>query len=162
MPAATLQWHVSGWDAAAAADRAVRLTRPIGWLSIGLGLAELLAPAALGRLIGVGEPAKVLLRALAMRELASGAGIFAQPGVAGWLWSRVGGDVMDLALLGLALRSPGTVKRRVSAALAAVAGILAVDVLCGRALDRSEDEWIAGTLAAGTGRASPWTYGGGR
>jgi hypothetical protein len=107
------------------------LARFLGWFSVGLGTAELLAPTALARLIGVRQH-DVLLRALGMRELASGLGIFSGGRPAGWLWSRVGGDVMDLALLGLALRSVATRRDRLALAIASVAGVMLLDILASR------------------------------
>ena len=46
----------------------------------------------------------------------------------GWLWSRVGGDIMDLAVLGAALTSPHANRRRVAAATAAVTGVTVLDL----------------------------------
>ena len=71
-----------------------------------------------------------------------------------WLWSRVLGDVMDLALLGAALRAPSprkllrrdraaTLERnRIPMALLAVAGVTAVDVLTSRQLSRGEKQGL--------------------
>ena len=39
------------------------------------------------------------MRLVGAREIASGFGILAQNKPTPWLWSRVGGDAMDLALL---------------------------------------------------------------
>src|SRR5687767_10937029 len=75
-------------------------TRALGWLSLGLGVAELAAPGALARLIGAGNShtARTTLMALGLREIGAGLGIFAQPASPVWLWGRVAGDVVDLAL----------------------------------------------------------------
>jgi uncharacterized membrane protein len=63
-----------------------------------------------------------------IRELAAAAGLLAY-GSPVWLWGRVGGDVMDLVLLGRALAHHDKQGlRRTAAAAAAVAGITAVDV----------------------------------
>jgi uncharacterized membrane protein len=113
-----------------------RLARGLGWFSIGLGVAELVAPRQVARLIG--SPARTgLLRALGMREIASGLGILSRPRPAGWLWSRVVGDAMDLALLGAAYRSPRANPDRIAAATAAVAGVTALDVLSSSRLSRT-------------------------
>lgn len=106
-----------------------RVINGLGWFSIGLGLAELLVPDPLARLIGVRErPA--LFRLLGLRELASGIAIFSRQRPAGALWSRVGGDLMDLSLLGLALGDPRNDRDRINAAIAAVGGVTALDLLC--------------------------------
>lgn len=110
---------------------AERLARGLGWFSIGLGLAQLLAPRTLARAAGVNDH-PVLVRAVGMREIASGAGILRQPRQGGWLWSRVAGDVMDLALLGIAAKTAGKSparRRRITVAAAAVAGIAMIDLM---------------------------------
>jgi uncharacterized membrane protein len=111
----------------------VRLARALGWFSIALGLAGILAPRRLGKMAGVGSH-PTLLRLLGFRELASGIGILTQPRPTGWLQARVAGDVMDLALLGSALASSTSRPARVIAASAAVAGVAALDVKCSRQL----------------------------
>ena len=78
----------------------------LGLFSIGLGLAEIFMPREVARLIGVRNRPAVFM-ALGARELLSGVGILAQRRPAGWLWSRVAGDVMDLSLLGVAFTERG-------------------------------------------------------
>jgi uncharacterized membrane protein len=113
-----------------------RLANALGWFSIGLGLAEVAAPGSVARLIGVSDDDRNrwALRALGVREVVSGVGILAQPRPAGWVWARVGGDLMDLAYLGSALNSEDARPGRVTAAMAAVAGVTALDVLCAERL----------------------------
>ena len=104
----------------------------LGWFSIGLGLAQLLAPRALGRAIGVGDHAG-LMRTLGAREFTAGLGILSGRERGGWMKARVAGDAMDLALLGLAVRSTnGRQPLKIAAAAAAVAGVAALDVLSSR------------------------------
>jgi uncharacterized membrane protein len=100
----------------------------LGWFSIGLGMAELLAPRALARLIGV-SPQPALFRFLGLRELTSGLGILRYRRPVGALWSRVVGDAMDLSLLGNALTNPKNDAGRLAGAIAAVAGVGALDLL---------------------------------
>ncbi len=110
---------------------AERLSRGLGWFSLGLGMTQLLAPRMLSRATGV-DHHPTLLRALGMREIASGVGILSQPKSAGWLWTRVAGDAMDLALLGIAATSSGKSsarRRRVAVVTAAVAGVAALDLM---------------------------------
>jgi uncharacterized membrane protein len=109
------------------AEREERLAHALGWLSIGLGLAQIAAPRGLAKLIGVNDN-RTLLRILGMREIASGVGILSRRRPVGWLWSRVGGDIMDLAVLGAALTSPHANRRRVAAATAAVTGVTVLDL----------------------------------
>ncbi len=115
-----------------------KLANGLGWFSLGLGLAELLAPDHVGKAVGLRNH-RNLLRAAGLREIAAGVGILTQPRAPGWVWSRVAGDVMDLGLLGSALasseeRSPE--RRRAIGALIAVAGVTALDVYCGAQLSR--------------------------
>lgn len=115
------------------------LTQALGWFSIGLGLAQLTAPGAVARLVGV--PAnRAMLRTMGLREITSGVGILMQDKPAAWMWSRVGGDVMDLALLGRALRSPDARRGRVVAATAAVAGVTVLDLICSRQFAEKADD----------------------
>jgi hypothetical protein len=114
-----------------------QLARALGWFSIGLGVAEVVAPRALSKLIGVKEDNETLLRVLGLREIASGIGILTQRRPAGWLWARVVGDAIDLACLGAALASPDTSRGGVAAAAAAVGGVMVADVICARQLSES-------------------------
>ena len=120
--------------------RAHRLADGLGWFSIGLGLAELIAPRSLGRLLGMEEHSR-LIRACGARELIAGIGILAQADPRPWLWSRVGGDMLDLGALALGLRPSNPRRGNVSLAIVAVAGVTALDVLCAQALgsDRAGD-----------------------
>src|SRR5437867_1431340 len=115
------------------------LARALGWFSIGLGVAELVAPRGIARMIGVRDH-RILLRAVGLREMASGVGILTQRRPAGWLWARVVGDVMDLALVGAAFRSPRARRGRLALATAAVAGVTALDVVASRRLSRRPGE----------------------
>lgn len=108
-------------------SRDAQIARALGWLSIGLGVAALMAPRPLGRSIGLGDRAG-LLRFAGLRELVSGAGLLTQQNKVPWLWSRVAGDAMDLAVLGTALRSGNSGRRKALGATAAVATIAAADV----------------------------------
>jgi uncharacterized membrane protein len=123
--------------------RAQRTAQGLGWFSVGLGLAELLAPRQLGRFIGVGGNRRNTLRAMGLRELAAGLGILARPRPTGWMWGRVAGDLVDLALLGLAFGSRRSNRARLPAALASVAGVTALDILVSTRLTRAERQGIS-------------------
>lgn len=113
-----------------------KMARVLGWFSIGLGVAQILAPRKVGRLIGVNPRHYFLMRVLGLRELTSGLGILTQRRPAGWVWSRVGGDAMDLALLGASLQTGNVQSGRLTAASAAVAGVTALDLFCSQELSR--------------------------
>jgi uncharacterized membrane protein len=117
----------NGGQSLSRAESQERFAHALGWFSIGLGLAEIAAPRGLAKLIGVNDH-RTLLRVLGVREIASGIGILSRRRPVGWLWSRVGGDIMDLAVLGMALISPNANRRRVAAATAAVTGVTVLDL----------------------------------
>ena len=113
-----------------------RLASGLGWFSIGLGVAELLAPRAVARGIGLKGrgPTPALTRLCGLRELAAGVGILSQRRPSAWMWSRVAGDVMDLAMLASGFAARGTNRARLAAATAAVAGVTVVDAVCAQRL----------------------------
>ncbi|HKG25881.1 MAG TPA: SRPBCC family protein, partial [Thermomicrobiales bacterium] len=109
---------------------AYTLSRGLGWFSIGLGTAQLVMPNAVSRLAGFGPGGKrrALQRLTGARELMTGVGILASPRPAPWLWARVGGDVMDLAMLGGAFGVKGESRGRVKKSMTAVLGVTAADL----------------------------------
>ncbi len=102
------------------------LVRGIGLFSLGLGIAELVAPGKIAKTFGL-EGKENLIRAFGARELASGVGTLSidpQPA----LWSRVAGDFLDMGTLAFGAQ-PGDdeTKRNVWMGVAAVAGMAALD-----------------------------------
>ena len=121
--------------------RGERLARALGWLSIGVGLAEVVAPRGVARLIGADDDGMTrnLLRTMGLREIAAGVGILSQRRPTTWIWGRVAGDALDLALLGAAMESDNAQRTRLLSASAAVLGVTALDVYCGTQLRRGAD-----------------------
>jgi uncharacterized membrane protein len=119
-----------------------RLATGLGWFSIGLGLAEILAPGPMADLIGVEEDSgtRSLMRFYGVREIVAGVGILSQPQPAAWLWGRVAGDMLDLATLAGAMNSEHNDRKRVAFAGAAVLGVTALDVLCAQQLSRQQTD----------------------
>lgn len=119
-----------------------RLTNGLGWFSVGLGLAEVLAPEAIAAICGVSRNSKqrTLLRLYGARELAAGLGILSQPRPAGWVWGRVAGDAVDLSSLAVALRDDRNDRARVLFALASVIGVTAADIYCAQSLRANGDQ----------------------
>jgi hypothetical protein len=113
-----------------------RLARGLGWFSIGLGFAELVAPGRISSRLGLqGDQGKV--RAFGLREVLSGAAILASRGRAPhWLWARVAGDVMDMGLLQKATPIGSQRRTTVNVARAAVLGAAALDLLAAQKLTR--------------------------
>jgi uncharacterized membrane protein len=113
---------------------AKRLAKGLGWFSISLGLTELLCPKAIARISGVSNTHTGLIRLYGLRELASGLAIFSQEKPTEAVWSRVAGDALDLASLGVAFTSPAAKRGRVAFATANVLAVTALDLICAKQL----------------------------
>lgn len=102
----------------------------LGFFSLALGAAQVLAPRGVSRAIGLRPTAATtaVMRGLGVREIVNGMGIVAQPASKEWLGARVGGDLMDLALIGAALLKSERPARTLLAG-AAVLGVGALDML---------------------------------
>ena len=110
----------------------LKVARGLGWASFAIAGVEAFAPHLVEEELGIDDHS-TLLKGLAVREAAAGATLLSQnavtPTLAAGLWSRVAGDAMDLALLGMAAaksRNPsgvGTVS-------ILVAGITMLDLWC--------------------------------
>jgi hypothetical protein len=110
------------------------LSLGLGVFSIALGLAELLAPRKITEALDA-QGSERLVQGFGVREIAAGAALIKAPAHSARVWSRVAGDALDLAALGLAARkSPSNTLAW--SALAFVAGVTLVDVLTARGLDR--------------------------
>jgi hypothetical protein len=123
-------------------EGSLALAQGLGWFSIGLGAAELLAPEHLARFLGMEEHTQ-LIRAYGAREVATGVGVLSQEDPTPWLWGRVAGDALDLATLAVGLNRDNPQRGNVGLAIAAVAGVMALDVICAQRLgaDRERFSW---------------------
>jgi hypothetical protein len=116
-----------------------RLTRGLAWFSIGLGLAECLAPRRVARIAGLSRRNSRAIQLFGIREITSGIAILAgSERPAAGMWSRVVGDALDLASLGKAFASPASKKTRLGFAVANVAAITALDLICAGQLGSSD------------------------
>ncbi|MFL4993856.1 MAG: cyclase dehydrase [Microvirga sp.] len=111
------------------------LARGLGLFSIALGIAEVAAPRALARALGM-KGQEGLIAGYGVREIATGIGILASKDPTPWIWGRVAGDGLDLATLATALEGNNPKKGNVGIAMAAVAGVTALDVYCAQTLSR--------------------------
>jgi hypothetical protein len=107
-------------------SRAQTVAAGLGFFSIGLGLAELIAPRLVRQAMGF-RCSDSVVRLYGARELATGVGILIAWKRAPWVWARVAGDALDIA----SSRSP--------AAIAALAGVTAVDIATAGRLSREEN-----------------------
>jgi len=103
-----------------------RLARALGWFSIGLGVAELVAPGKLARMLGL-EDKEGLIRAYGARELASAVPTLSVDKPVG-LASRIAGDALDLGTLATALRRDNPQRHNAAIATAMVVGITLLDI----------------------------------
>jgi uncharacterized membrane protein len=140
------------WRKRSGAGGGTTLAEGLGWFSIALGLAQVAAPRQVARLIGVREDQNTqnALRACGVREITSGVGILSSSRPTGWMWARVGGDVMDLALLAREARDPEVNRQRVTAAALAVAGVTVLDVMASQGLTGESERWPQAQLSERT------------
>lgn len=108
-----------------------RLARTLGLVSIGIGLVEILAPRAITEALGM-TGRETLVRAQGVREIATGIGLLAAQDPAPFVWGRVAGDALDMASLAPALDEENPQRGNAALALAAVAGVTAVDLAVAR------------------------------
>jgi len=104
-----------------------RLARALGWFSVGLGIAELVAPGRLARSLGL-DGKKGLIRAFGARELASAVPTLSVDKPIG-LAARLAGDALDLATLATALGRSNPKRRNAAIATALVVGITLLDLV---------------------------------
>lgn len=116
---------------------AERIATGLGLAQLALAAFELARPGALGRSLGLREN-HVFLKGFGARDMATGAGLFGLRrgrGKSIWIWARLAGDAMDLYALGPALSRENPKRNAAIAAVAVVAAVTIIDVLCARALD---------------------------
>jgi hypothetical protein len=120
--------------------RGQKLARFLGFFSLGLGLAELLAPRQMAAVIGIedDERNRKLLRAMGAREMLNGVAVLASHDPEKAMWARVSGDAMDLACLGEAFANPRNDRKKTAFATANVLAVTAADVLCATRLSSRE------------------------
>ncbi len=116
----------------------IQLAKGLGWFSLGLGLTQMAVPGRMAR--GLGLPVSAALVGLfGMREVGVGVAVLTYPGSPGLVWARVGGDVLDLAVLALH-RGGRRRQERAMLATAAVLGVTVLDVVCAAALTRRQQQ----------------------
>lgn len=136
------EWMAHGSSAAISPQRRGRGTA-LGWFSLGLGLAQLVAPKQVARLIGLDgddEATCLALRMIGGRELVCGVGLLSQSHPSNWMWGRVAGDVLDLTLLGKALLTDDTRNDRLLTAGAAVLGVTCADAYMASRLHKGQGD----------------------
>jgi len=107
--------------------------RSLGYFSIALGVAELLAPRAICRAVGI-RGLESLVRAYGAREIATGVAILTSHDPEPWIWGRVAGDIADIATATKGLRQDNPRRDNTVLALGALAAVTLVDMACAKAL----------------------------
>jgi hypothetical protein len=108
----------------------------LGWFSIALGTTELLFGDALARMMGMPKRSGVV-RLFGVREIATGIGLLSAKDRQPWLWGRVAGDGLDMALLAANVDDnprPGNL----AMAIGAVAGATMLDAITAEGLAKCE------------------------
>ena len=105
----------------------------LGWFSLALGAAELFGAKKLTKTLGV-EGHETLVRAFGVREILAGVTSLSADEKVG-IQSRVAGDALDIAALGVALATSRK-KGNVGLALAFVVGATVLDAVTAAALQK--------------------------
>jgi ferritin-like metal-binding protein YciE len=125
----TSSWPTGEYNQSSLRSIDDRASSALGWFSVALGAAEVLAPASVARLVGIKHQPD-LLRFLGAREIASGVGLLTSQNPSKWLWARVAGDLMDLVVLGSTpLRAERGARSKLAVATTSIVGITAIDAL---------------------------------
>src|SRR2546421_9004412 len=114
---------------------ACQLARGVGWFSIALGAAEVLAPQSLTRWLGL-QGSEPVVRAYDLREIGTGIGALTSENPAAWIWGRVAGDVLDAATLAPGLDGDNPKRANVALVIAAVLAVAVADLVCAQSLRR--------------------------
>ncbi|WP_043427885.1 hypothetical protein [Cystobacter fuscus] len=134
-----------------------RLPWALGWASLGIGLTELAFAEGICRVLGLSKYRADRVRALGLRELASGWGLLREPQRRDWVWARVAGDAMDLTLLAVTFGKPRASRVWQGVLTAAVAGVTIVDLYAAltRAAPLRRSKAVAPSLGMDVGRDVP-------
>jgi hypothetical protein len=111
------------------------LTRALGWMSIGVGLAAVAAPGPLNKVLGLGDRPN-LGRFLGVRDLVLGTGLLRGQNTAAWCRARGVADALDVTLI-VGGAAAGAFRRdRAPIGVASGAGSSALSFWLARRLDR--------------------------
>jgi hypothetical protein len=111
-------------------EATLKMARVLGWLSIGIGVAELLAPRQVARAAGM-DDRSALVRLYGGREIVQGVGILLARDPGPWVLARVAGDVLDMGTVAAGSRGGAG---KIVGTLAVLAAIGMIDLYCARRL----------------------------
>ncbi|MBC8089000.1 MAG: SRPBCC family protein [Phycisphaerae bacterium] len=111
-------------------DRSSIVGTALGAFSIGLGIAQIVAPRKFARMVGIKPNAfsSTAIRLCGMREIGAGIGMVFQPQRPEWAWARVAGDLVDVAALTRSSRNTRNNKGRLVVAAASALAITGLDI----------------------------------
>jgi len=115
-----------------------RLARNLGYFSIALGVAELVAPDAVCRAAGL-KGLERLVRAYGVREITTGMAILTSHDPTPWIWGRVAGDLADIATVAVG-KQDNNKNDNNRLALTALAAVTVVDVICASGLSAEKGQ----------------------
>jgi hypothetical protein len=101
----------------------------IGMTAIGLGMWGTLFPKHVARTLGIRAPAPVVQAVFGLRELWTGYTLAGDPTKSEMLWTRVAGDIFDIAVLASLDRPSNPQRGAARAALGFVLAVTAVDAI---------------------------------
>jgi hypothetical protein len=113
----------------------------LGWFSLGLGAAQLIAPGLVNRVAGIenDSTSRLVQRLVGVREVGAFAAIEAdRPRPALPIWGRVAGDCMDLALLGISWRRARAGTARLALTTASIVAVTGLDAYAASRLSAAE------------------------
>ncbi len=119
-----------------------RVAANLGYLSLALGAAELIAPRGICRALGL-RGLEPVIRAYGAREIVTGMAILTSHDPAPWIWARVAGDLADVATVATGLRSDNRKRDNSVLALAGLLAVAAIDVACAKSLGSKGDRRTA-------------------
>jgi hypothetical protein len=111
-----------------------KMARGLGYFSIALGIAELAVPGAICRAAGA-RGLENVVRGYGARELATGVAILTSDDPEPWIWTRVAGDIVDIATVATGRGQDDRSRARSTLALATLAAVTFVDLACANGLD---------------------------
>lgn len=114
----------------------IQFARLLGIASLGLGALGLIAGRDTADALGIDKP--LVTELVGAREVATGLMAMGYPDRAWPIWGRVAGDVMDLAVLGVALGSGNRKRHNAAWAAIGVLGLAVADVALALSLTRRE------------------------
>ncbi|MCK1518388.1 cyclase dehydrase [Bradyrhizobium sp. 190] len=111
-----------------------KMARGLGYFSLALGIAELVAPGAICRAAGV-KGLETVVRGYGAREIATGIAILGSHDPEPWIWTRVAGDLADIATVATGVQQDNQSKGRSTLALATLAAVTLIDLACANGLN---------------------------